>query len=313
MTLDHLLLWLSARGQGSWSQFRSGVEQLCSEFDSTDSETHEDSDPVATAGAGLPVYQRVRLALQRLGHAEFFYNPEGPDWRVVPPTLALFPRRPNEGVLCGARSPDLLLRLASAYDVASTPAAGMPNHVLVRGSAHTLEQSAARLGLFLQMDAPLALLSAAPLSRNPTMWATASIPESPGWTVHRFSSSRLRWIDSTGPAALLAQFGFFRFVMRHQRYHYLRWHGCSYRVAVQVGKYAVLRRRRALLMYNATDQTLSLPAICRPPLLIDRALVLCSGLLPAFHPASGRLRYSNVRPELARLAAALLRQELHSE
>ena len=310
MSLEHLLLWLSAKEQGSWSQFRGGVEQLCSEPESAFSETEDDREPPATAGGGLPLYQHIRLALQRLGHVEFFYSPKDSDWRVVPPTVALFPQRLGEGVLCGARSPDLLQGLVANLDVLPTVADGMPDRIVLRGSFEAMAASAAHLGLEVQVDAPVAILSAIPAARNPSAWSVATIPDTAGWTVHRFSSSRLAWFDSTAKAALNTRTGLFRFLMRHERRHYLRWRGRSYHVPVQVGKYAVMRRRPDLLAYNRSNQTLSLPAVCRPPLLIERALVLCSGLLPSFDRTSGCVQYGNVLPTVAHLTAELLRQEI---
>src|SRR5437667_12890954 len=65
MSANKLLLWMSARREGSWQQFRAAVEEL-----------HlAESDPaMATEGedtadqAALPLYQALRLNLQRLGH-----------------------------------------------------------------------------------------------------------------------------------------------------------------------------------------------------------------------------------------------------
>ena len=310
MSLEHLLLWLSAKGQGSWSQFRGAVEELCAEQDYGSLEADDESEGPAKSGSNLPVYQQARFALQCLGHVEFFSNQIDQDWRIVPPTLALFPRSPGEGLLCGARSPDLLHRLATDLEVARVAAPGMPDRLAVRGSSKAVALGAKRLDVLVQTDAPTAILSAAPDVRNPATWAPMAIPETPGWTVHRFSSSRLGWAVVTGKDALNARTGLFRFVMGHQRFYYLRWRGCSYRVPVQVGKYAVMQKRRGFLTYDTSSQTLSVPAVCRPPLLIERALVLCSGLLPSLNLPSRRLEYSNVLPEVARLAAQLLRQEV---
>ena len=101
--------------------------------------------------------------------------------------------------------------------------------------------------------------------------------------------------------------------MKYQRFHYLRWKGRTYTVQVQVGKYAVLRHRRVrgLLQYDLSRSVLSVPVSCRPPLLIERALILCTGLLPGLEKATGRLEY-RLPYEAARLAAGLLRQEIHS-
>lgn len=310
MSLEHLLLRLSVKKQGSWSQFRSAVEELCTERNFTSPEVGDERERTATAGQSLPIYQRARFALQRLGHVEFFWNPADRDWRVVPPTLALLSRTPGEALLCGARSPDLLRDLAKNLDVTAVAAPGTPDRVVAKGSADAVVLAAARLKLFVQMDAPTAILSTVPSVRDPATWFPTAMPETPGWTVHRFSSSRLRWVQSAVSDAQNGPTGLFRFVMKHQRAYYLRWRGLAYRVPGQVGKYAVMRKRRMLLAYDASEMTLSVPAVCRPPLLIERALVLCSGYLPSFDPTSRRVAYSAVPPEAARLVAQLLRQEL---
>lgn len=309
MNLDHLLLWLSAKGQGSWSVFRGAVEALCATQESTSSDKTHSYERIQTSGSALPDYQRARFALQQLGHVEFARQPAR-DWRVVPPTLVLQSRNRDEGLLCGARSPDLLDELAAALEVTRTATSDTPARIVVRGSTEALAPVVARLNIRVQMDAPTAILSAAPGVRDQWSWTPSEIPETTGWSVHRFSASRLAWAESSGGNALRTSIGLFRFVMGYQRFHYLRWQGYSYRVPVQVGKFAVMRRTRGLLAYKPSSLTLSVPAACRPPLLIERALTLCSGLLPAFEPVSRRLEYPNVPPEVACLAAQLLRQEV---
>ncbi|MYK11739.1 MAG: hypothetical protein F4041_19130 [Acidobacteriia bacterium] len=98
--------------------------------------------------------------------------------------------------------------------------------------------------------------------------------------------------------------------MKHQRFHYLRWDGRSYKVPVQVGKYAVRRRKRGVLAYDSASGVFSVPRIFRPPLLIERALVLCSGFLPEFDSTSRRATYAGVPSDVARLVAQLLWQEV---
>jgi hypothetical protein len=44
--------------------------------------------------------------------------------------------------------------------------------------------------------------------------------------------------------------------------------------------------------------------------LIERALVLCSGLLPHYDQSSGWIEYTGVPRDVARLAAQLLCQEV---
>lgn len=319
VSLEHLLLWLSAKGQGSWSQFRAAVEQLYAGQDHEPLVDYDDGEHHATR-SGLPVYQQVRSALERLGHVEFFPS-VGPDWRVVPPTVVWFPesnpgigsrswRREQavtrEGLLCGARSPSLLRRLKDEFHVDRTTAPGTPDRIVVRGCT----EAVVRLGLLVQEDAPMAMLSVLPGVRELAMRSPANIPENPGWEVHRFSVSRLRWVESSGDTGRKSQIGLFRFVMGHKRMHYLRWRGSSYQVRVEVGKYAIVPSKRRILTYDPERITLSVPAVCRPPLLIERALILCSGLLPRFNLQSRRLEYTRVRHETMGLASQLLRQEV---
>jgi hypothetical protein len=313
MSLNHLLLWLSAKGEGSWTQFRAAVEVLHVDAEDESLEDNDEGTRQAVVTSDLPIYQRVRFALQRLGHVEFFASEADQGWRIVPPAIALRPGCESEGVLCGARTPNLLQALSStqSIDVLVDTGPGIPDRILVRSdSVHAMVSAVGQLGLLVQPDAPAVILSALPSVRDRTSWFPVSIPDTPGWRVHRFSPSRLGWRETVGTEAMAASRGLFRFLMKHQRFYYLRWRGRTYRVPVQVGKYAVMRRQHRVLAYDAETQCVSIPAACRPPLLIERALVLCSGFLPRFDPSSGRLAYAAVPPDIARLAAQLLHQEM---
>ena len=140
MSLDRLLLWLSAKGQGSWSQFRGAVEALCVEQDYEAPEITDNIERDGSNGSDLPVYQRCRFALQRLGHVEFFSNEAERGWRVVPPAVALLSTDSGEGVLCGARFSGLLERLdrVDDLDVTRTDAVGMPQRIVIRGNSQSV-------------------------------------------------------------------------------------------------------------------------------------------------------------------------------
>jgi hypothetical protein len=307
MNLDHLLLWLSAKRTGSWAQFRGAVEELHIQGEER---ALDDLDP-SGPDFDLPVYQQARLALQRLGHVEFRPSEAVYSWRVVPPSMALLPGISARGLLCGARSAALVERLHDIAEVEMLPVEGMPQRVVIAAaSRHALGVGARVLGIHVQEAAPIALLSALPGVRDSSIWSEASMPETPGWTIHRFSPSLLQWTSVQQDEALRVGIGLFRFIRRYQRFYYLRWRGRSYHVPVQLGKYAVMRKRQGHLVYELARGILSVPAICRPPLLIERALILCSGLLPPFDPQSGRLEYAEVPPDVAWLAAQLLRQEV---
>lgn len=119
--------------------------------------------------------------------------------------------------------------------------------------------------------------------------------ETPGWSVHRFSVSRRQWVEVSSSDAANTGKGLFRFVLKHQRFYYLRWRNCSYRVPVQVGKYAIIRRRLRVIEYDPGRRALSTFPAFRPPLLIERAPVLCSGKLNGLDPVTGRIEYTVCR------------------
>ena len=171
-----------------------------------------------------------------------------------------------------------------------------------------MREVADQLEYIMQSDASAAILSAAPSVKSRSMWIQKEPPTTIGWSVWRFSPSHMRWnqLDGMGDAHA----GLFRLIMGHQVLYYFRQRGRWYQVPAQAGKYAALRQRRGVLVYDRAAKTLSCPAICRPPLLIERALVLCSGFLPSYYPSSRQVAYSSVPMDLALQTAQLLGQEL---
>lgn len=311
MTPDHLLFWLSAKGGGSWSQFRAAVEELRIQQANVPVESGDEEDRVTTS-ADLPLYQEVRFTMQRLGHVEFFATEVENGWRTVPPVVAFFLETPEQGLLCGARSPELLDKLHSLndVDVLVSETHGGPHRVVLRGSSQDVVAVRAKaLGLHVQKAASVAILSSLPRIRDPNAWRRLLMPETTGWDVHRFSASRLQWRESSQSDAASAYRGLFRFRMGYQHFYFLCWQGTSYHVPAQVGKYAVMHKRRGILKYDSGSRMLTVPVVYRPPLLIERALILCSGLLPRFNPKTRCLEYFDIPQEVVRIAAQLLEQE----
>lgn len=314
MNFNRLLLWLSAKGRGSWSTFRAKVEELCSEQDDVSPEESDDEGEEPTgADSDLPIYQQARFAFQRLGHAEFYSAGTDNGWQVVPPTVAFPSDKSTIGFLCGARSPALLQSLnhLGSLAVGVIQPEGMPQLIRLQGaSQEVVELCASKVGLKIQKSAPSTLLSVLPTVLDTTKWHRSEMPETPGWSVHRFSISRRHWIEASSSDAAKSYQGLFRFELKHQRFYYLRWHNCTYSTLVQIGKYAVIRRRLRVLEYDARAQIFSTPLTFRPPLLIERALVLCSGQLGRLNPVKGVLEYSDVPQSVAAIAAQLLHQEI---
>ncbi len=320
MSANSLLLWMSARRHGSWAQFRAAVEELHLGAN-VEAEGEGDDAPDQFA---LSLYQTLRFNLQRVGHAEFFAGAgEGAEWRVTPPALAVSRHASGWlGVLAGARSLSFTDRLHSAVaghgaEPRVLTLASYPDQILIAaGTRNTLAAIADQAGVHLQDDAPAALLASLPPVDDPSVRYQTDLPFGSDWRIDRFSPDDLAWHSATLDDARTASSGLFRFSLRHQRYVLFCCKGAAARIPGQVGKYLVLRqrrRRRQVLRYDAQNRTLSMPASCRPPFLVERALILCSGSPPSYEGSGlrgGSLRYPEIPQDIAAIAAALLRQEL---
>lgn len=310
MSANELLLWMSARGQGSWQQFRTAVEELRL-GESNNLGGNDDDGPDRFA---LPLYQALRLNLQRIGHAEFFAGAGDFDWRVTPPSLAVVQHtRGWLGIVVGARSLKLLQRLHAAVKDASLETLTFPEYpdqiVVAANDQGTVAAVAERARLLLQIDAPAALLTSLPPIDDPQVRFRTQLPFGADWRVDRFSPDDLVWRAATLDDAAAASDGLFRFSLRHQQQLLFCAGGAAFRIPGQVGKYLVLRMHgRQVLRYDYDKRILALPASCRPPFLVERAIILCSGLPPSYE--GGILQYTEIPENIAVIAAALLRQEL---
>jgi hypothetical protein len=309
---NELLLWLSARSEGSWRAFRTAVEELHL------AEELERDDDEEFGGVDFPPHQQLRLNMERLGHVEFFAHGCEEGWRVAPPALAA--RRDSSGwmgVLCGARSDRLLehfSKIAGHLHTELIPQTDAPDlYRVFAGDVAELAQVGEMCGLHFQSEAPLAILShLPPTDQLSKRGSTAEFPQGADWVIHEFLPDRLRWIKVNRTEADAARTGVFRFLVYFQRPRYfLRLSGSTYASPRAVGIYSLLRRRRCnVLHYDGGTCALALPAICRPPRLLERALVLCSGLTPTFDARGSKLIYHGIQREIARFAARLLHQSL---
>ncbi|SAL15612.1 hypothetical protein AWB69_00747 [Caballeronia udeis] len=292
--MNELLLWMSARRAGSAQAFSSKVTEL------------------GTARSGGSLRRRVEWNLAKLGHAEFApaIGPEA--WRVAPPVLAAgdYFAASFRAVLCGARTPRLMARLSSAAGperVLTRSQEGGPDIVEVSAAtAIELEAIATAAGVAVQWNAPLALLSCAIAPRSAKL-LPSTIPVG-GWAVLRFSKSRQEWIPSTPQTASEARSGLFRFSSDYETAYVVIKDGQPLACDPAVGKYRILRPRNRVIHYSAENKIFSIKATCRPPMLIERALVVCSGELP--ESRSGCIDYHRVEHSVARAVAVTLGQRI---
>jgi len=291
--VNDLLLWMSARRFGSEPAFRSKVAEL------------------GLSRSGHALWRTAKWNFEKLAHAEFAPAADGAGWRTAPPVLAAVEDDGRvRAILCGARTPALLARLAGAAGPRCAHIQQVDGPDVVQVSAATaiaLEDVAVKACIRVQWKAPLAILCCATAPKKVAL-QPAVLPIG-GWTVSQFSKPALEWTASTLRAASEARSGLFRFRSDYETIHILKKDGLSYACDPAVGKYRVLRPRNRVLIYSAADRVLSVTAACRPPALIERALVLCSGQLPAFN--DGRLNFQQVSRSVAQAAAAVLGQRLH--
>lgn len=266
--MNHLLLWMSARRDGTIQALRAEIARAESEFN-------------ARSDGSRPAWD-----LARLGHAELD-SPVPGRWRVCPPVLAARSLRADaSGILCGARTPQLLETLSDAADqhgarVIILPQDAAPDLVEVKApSLAALSSSARAAGIWLQPRATRALIGAVAPVRS-LVFEPATMPIGQGWDVSRFSLSGLRWVPATVDAARSAKKGLFRFRSDYETRHVLRDMAGTWSAAPDVAKYRLLERRHRPISYSATDRTFRVAIGARPPALVERALILASGKLPS--------------------------------
>lgn len=272
---------------------------------------------VATRGRRFPLHQQFRLNLHGLAHVEFHGTNGHPSWRVAPPALAINGLSTTwRGVVCGARWPGFGTQIESSLPAAvrltvSPQLVAPDSYFLETTDPGVLLAAGAKSGLTAQPNAPLALLMCLPPIAHKFLRRDRALPHGTDWHIGRFSTQRLQWVPSDRRAAELDRLGLYRFALRHERRYFLCARGKAYPIPNQVGKYLVVRRqRRTVVRYNPAAQTFSVPAICQPPALIERALILCSGCLPCLDGASHSLAYGYVGREVAQAAARLLGQPI---
>ena len=297
MNPNEVLLWLSAKRAGSWVGYRATLEEMVTLAAEDDDEAEESE---------LPLYQRFRFNFERLAHVEF-RRPDFPNaWRVVPPTIAATSEK-TIGILCGARTDQLVTRIhQNIRGVRITAQPECPDRIEFL-LTEDLDSIAADYGLLIQHDATESLLAALPSIDDWQLRAPFELPFGNDAPVSRFYATRREWAPSSAGEARNAQFGLFRWQLPYERHYYLKHRKRAYRVAVQVGKYIVLHQeRQRVLTFDPTRETLTVPVACRPPMLVDRALTLRTGLLPDIQ--RGALVYQNITRSIAMMVAAILRQ-----
>lgn len=310
MSANAVLLWMSATGEGTWSRYRTALDELTAS--GLSDESLEDAGEGVPEVRSLPQHLRFKLNLERLAHAEFFRREFQNGWRVVPPTIVVTPSADTaRGILCGARTNKLLSKLAQHLGqdrILVESQVDCPDRIILETcSIEELFDVAQVENVILQENGIERLLASIPPIDNFQLRAPSEVPFGEDWQVARFSASELKWAESSISEARGGMFGLFQIRVRYRPEYFIKLQGRSYKLPVQVGKYIVLRQaHRKVLRYDYGRRVLSMPAVCRPPLLLDRALTLCTGLIPEIK--EGYLEYPCVEPRHLSAAKRILGQ-----
>jgi hypothetical protein len=305
MNANHLLFWASALQSGSWHQFKCAAERL--HLESQENGEQEE-------GEEFPLYQKLRFNLERLGHIEF--NPQEDEWRVVPPVFALVQQRDRaRAVLCGARSEKLLtavLKAGAVLSISVTPFDLCPDIFLVEyGNFNEIKKILQEIRILTQPDAPESILASLPSVESMERWPGSAMPFGEGWTKEIFCPKTLSWRGRDRMGSTIELPELLRFTRYGRPLYYIRRGTSAIHVPGPMGKFFVLMHvRRRTMSYDKQKAELRIPAICRPPLFVERALVLCSGFPARYVSERKMLVYKEVPEHIACLAARVLRQEI---
>lgn len=258
--------------------------------------------------AGGTRLQRIADDLSMAGHLEIAAPSS---WHIAPPVLAGFPgdaKEPATAILCGARTSGVLSRLdeacmGQAITVKTTSVPGRPSIVSLSATAfRDLTAAADRAGLRFQKNAGFTLLACLPTIRQ---WPRTPCPMVAGRvdTVHRFSRSKLEWVESSLAEATKKRIGLFR-IKRDWDWVTILKSGESQCAQIddRAGRYIIAAKRRDA-RWDANSQTLSFPLRLYPPVIVARAFVLCTGVLPVYKDR--RVVFGGITPSVLRLALAV--------
>jgi hypothetical protein len=258
--------------------------------------------------AGPP--RRMLDDLSMLGHIEM---PSASSWQIAAPVLAGLSLEEGEepsAILCGARTPALIGRVASACGTVGarlnlTPLPNRPSRICVTAPLVSLLADVGELaGVPFQNNAGYTLLACLPgirdWPRQPCAMVGGRVE-----TVRRFSGSKREWIGSSLAEANAVRRGFFRIKRDYDWVSILKSSptDCAY-IEDRAGRLFMASKLR-LALWDRPTRSFSLPIELYPPALIARALALCTGTLPQFDRLNRRISFGGVGMPMQRLALAI--------
>lgn len=287
---DHLLLWLSAVGMGSWKIFCDACQKL-------------------RLGRDGMTPQRILRRLRLLGHIET--SPDGSRWTITLPSLVRIDDQDNKAtyILCGARDATLVDLLRKCADVETVLQIDGSAPTIIRLQTTDVEALEANLSNFIYQlrDAGSAAYHLARLLPTLSDWMD-SLPVLQGIVPHLFEVEQYNGVGFVNAIFNESMSGFYRLstpstqqsAATRPRYilfydatkrRWLRgdWYGLRFLTLQSSGTPRPIR-------YDTTSNQLAIFEDWRWPELYERALVLASGQLP--HYNQRYFIYNSISPQL---------------
>src|SRR5437660_2189904 len=171
MSCDLLLYWMTHKGEGSWASFRAAVSEL-----------------MPSAPDQRRMARQLRGILSDMSHVDFFVD-GSQQWQVLPAMLAGLAIDDSAAILCGARTPELILSLQSTAgklgcQFSNTASGAGPSRIALLGhpldiqraadEAHIIFVPRASSQLLGATDTVMSRIENAPREQQPFNWDVES-------------------------------------------------------------------------------------------------------------------------------------------
>jgi hypothetical protein len=280
MSCDLLLYWMTHKGEGSWAGFRRAAAEL-----------------VPNAIDQNRMARKLKGALSDLAHVDFFVD-GSQQWRVLPAMLAGLGIDGSTAILCGARTPELILSLQANADklgceFSDTPSESGPSRISLSGAPFDIQRTADEAHIVFVPGAPNQLLST--VDTIVSQIETAPRDSQPyNWDVESFDFNTRSWVEGlqlNAACKFTPRYGVPKFLLHRRHRKFLR---LAKRDAVYA---AAMFRGVNLLSYDADSGLLTAPLAAPMPEKLARIACLCAGIEPTID--HGARAYNRVPFDIA--------------
>jgi hypothetical protein len=280
MSCDLLLYWMTHKGEGTWAGFRRATAELMPDAPDQNRKARQ-----------------LKGALSDLAHVDFFVD-SSQQWRVLPAMLAGLGIDGSAAILCGARTPELIVSLQAAAgkmgcEFSNTPSESGPSRVALSGAPCSIQRTADEANIVFVPRAANQLLSVVDTVASLVEKAPRD-PQPYNWDVESFDFNTRSWVEGlqlNAACKFTPRHGVPKFLLHRRHHKFLR---LAKRDAVYAA--AMLRGVR-LLSYDAGSWLLTAPLVAPMPEKLARIACLCTGAEPTID--RGARTYSRVPFDIA--------------